>query len=285
MADGSNSPSGNTPTRRLVDSLQNLANAARERAESALSDKMSDVTDRLMAYAGQGGPRQAAAAAAAQKLKAGGSPAKAVVEAGLAGGKQKLSQTLGRGGGKGKKNLKVTNIVESIDVGAPVKVVYNQWTLFEDLPSFMKKVEHVEQESDEKLAWKAQIFWSHRSWESEIIEQVPDERIVWRSRAEKGSVDGTVSFHELTPDLTRILLVLEYHPQGFFEHVGNIWRAQGRRTRLELKHFVRHVMTETVLHPETASGWRGEIREGEVVQDDQSARRQERDEGAKQPSG
>ena len=44
--------------------------------------------------------------------------------------------------------------------------------------------------------------------------------------------------------------MLEYYPQGFMERTGNICRAQGRRARLEFKHFVRHVMTETILHPE-----------------------------------
>jgi len=129
----------------------------------------------------------------------------------------------------------------------------------------MKKVEHVEQEEDDKLTWQAQVFWSHRSWTSTIIEQVPDERIVWRSSGDKGYVDGAVSFHELAPSLTRVALVLEYHPKGFFEHVGNIWRAQGRRARLELRHYQRHVMTQTILNTEELEGWRGEIHDGEVV--------------------
>ncbi|MQA93058.1 MAG: cyclase, partial [Gemmatimonas sp.] len=89
--------------------------------------------------------------------------------------------------------------------------------------------------------------------------------IVWRSEGQKGHVDGAVTFHELGPNLTRILVVLEYHPQGFFERTGNIWRAQGRRARLELKHFRRYVMTETILHPDDVEGWRGEIRDKEVV--------------------
>ncbi|WP_459348961.1 SRPBCC family protein, partial [Asanoa ferruginea] len=95
---------------------------------------------------------------------------------------------------------------------------------------------------------------------------------------EKGSVDGTVTFHEVTQDLTRILVVLEYHPQGFMEQTGNLWRAPGRRARLELKHFVRHVMRETILNPDDVKGWRGEIRDGEVVQEDERG-----DEGAEQP--
>jgi hypothetical protein len=135
----------------------------------------------------------------------------------------------------------------------------------------MKKVENVDQVEDEKLHWKAQVFWSHREWEADIIEQIPDERIVWRSKGAKGHVDGAVTFHELPPEMTRILLVLEYHPQGLFEHTGNLWRAQGRRTRLELKHFRRHVMTNAILHPGEIEGWRGVIKDGEVVEDDEGA--------------
>ncbi|MEU8249492.1 SRPBCC family protein [Nonomuraea sp. NPDC048916] len=175
----------------------------------------------------------------------------------------------GRGRAEGDKT-RVTNVVESIDIGAPIDVVYNQWTSFEDFPSFMKKVENVKQESEEQLTWKAQIFWSHRTWKSEIIEQVPDERIIWRSEGDKGYVDGAVTFHELAPNLTRVMVVLEYHPKGFFEHVGNLWRAQGRRARLEIKHFGRHVMTQAVLHPEEVKGWRGEIHDGQLVTDEGS---------------
>ncbi|RZL84065.1 MAG: SRPBCC family protein, partial [Rhodococcus sp. (in: high G+C Gram-positive bacteria)] len=150
------------------------------------------------------------------------------------------------------------------------QLAYNQWTQFEDFPSFMKKVERVAQESDEKLEWKAKIFLSHRTWEASILEQVPDERIVWRSKGAKGYIDGAVTFHEVTPNLTRILLVLEYHPKGLFEKTGNLWRAQGRRARLELKHFGRHVMTQSILHPDEIEGWRGEIRDGEVVEPEES---------------
>ncbi|WP_220504611.1 SRPBCC family protein [Microbispora sp. H13382] len=198
----------------------------------------------------------------------------------MAYGKEKIKGLFGGGGGgkgrKGKK-LKVTNIVESLDVGAPIRLVYNQWTQFEDWPSFMKKVETVEQKSDEKLGWKAQIFWSHRTWESTIIEQVPDSRIIWRSQGPKGFPDGSVTFHEVTPELTRVLLVVEYHPQGLFERIGNLWRAQGRRVRLEFKHFRRHVMTNALLNPDDVEGWRGEIRDSQVVKDHETALREERE--------
>jgi hypothetical protein len=178
-------------------------------------------------------------------------------------------------GGKGGKKIKVTNIVEQIDIGAPLRVVYDQWTQFQDFSEFMKKVEGVDQKDEQKLSFKAQVFWSHRTWEATIIDQVPDQQIVWRSNGPKGHVDGAVTFHELGPNLTRVLVVLEYHPQGLFERTGNVWRAQGRRARLELKHFRRHVMTQAMLHPDDIKGWRGEIHDSKVTKSDEDARSEE----------
>jgi hypothetical protein len=141
----------------------------------------------------------------------------------------------------------------------------------------MKKVESVEQASDEKTNWKARVFWSRRTWEATVVEQVPDSHIVWRSKGAKGHVDGAVTFTELGPNLTRVLLVLEYWPQGLFERTGNLWRAQGRRARLEFKHFRRHAMTNVLIHQEEVEGWRGEIHDSEVVKTHEEALEEERE--------
>ena len=111
---------------------------------------------------------------------------------------------------------------------------------------------------------------------------MPDDKIIWRSKGAKGYVDGAVTFHELAPNLTRILVVLEYHPQGMFERTGNIWRAQGRRARLELKHFRRHLMTEVLLNPDDIEGWRGTIHDGEVVESHEDAIAREEKERSQQ---
>ncbi|MDV6241719.1 SRPBCC family protein [Rhodococcus opacus] len=265
----------------LQDSIQTLLGTVAEKALTSVSDKVSNTSGRLTDYAESGGEGGLLAAlTGSEKTDDDESPDKSDTGGGWwEGAKQmvkdkasdvKEAVTGGGGGGSGKgKKLKLTNIVETIDVGVPVQLAYNQWTQFADFPSFMKKVERVEQESDEKLEWKAQIFLSHRTWEATILEQVPDERIVWRSKGAKGFIDGAVTFHEVTPDLTRIVLILEYHPKGLFEKTGNLWRAQGRRARLELKHFARHVMTQAVLHPDEVEGWRGEIRDGQVVEPEQ----------------
>lgn len=179
-------------------------------------------------------------------------------------GKRAMQSVTGKVGAGGGGNGKVTNLIEDIDVGVPVSVAYNQWTRFTEWPSFMRNVERVVQLSDTETKWRAQILWSHREWKATIIDQVPDERIVWRSEGAKGYVDGAVTFHQITPNLTKILVVLEYYPQGFFEKIGNLWRMQSRHVRQELKLFRRHVMTQDLLHPNKVEGWRGEIHESEV---------------------
>jgi uncharacterized membrane protein len=266
---GSGSLLEDLPLDELREQSRRLVSALAGRAVSGASDRVGGLVGRLGDIGNlteQGGPGASAIGKAGKALAQGKSPVSAALSAGAEGIKAKASEAFGSNkSGKAGGKVKVTNIVEEIDVGAPVSVVYDTWTRFQDFSKFMKKVERVEQKDDNKLDFKAQILWSHRTWQATIVEQIPDKRIVWRSSGPKGHVDGAVTFHEIGPDLTRVLVVLEYHPQGLFERTGNLWRAQGRRVRLELKHFQRHVMTDTMLHPEDIEGWRGEIRDGEVV--------------------
>jgi uncharacterized membrane protein len=259
----------NGPMDRLKAEAGDLVGALAGRAVSSVLNRVESTTGRLTDYVEEGGgPGLMAALTGAKSVAEGKSPGRAALSAGFAGLKEKVSGVFRKAKGGGKQKLKLTNIVESIEVGVPVRLAYNQWTTYQDFPTFTKKVEKVEPADDnKKVNWKAQVFWSHREWEATVLDQRPDERIIWRSKGQKGHVDGAVTFHELAPRLTKIVVVLEYHPQGLFEHTGNLWRAQGRRARLELKHFQRHVMAHALLNPDEIEGWRGVIEDGEVVKD------------------
>lgn len=265
------------PVDKLKEAGQELLQALMVKALKSATGPVKDMAERL-ADSGGGGAGAKMAATGVESLQEGKSPLKAGLKAGMTGAKETAKNVVGGGGGKGggEDEAKVINIVEKFDVGLPRRVAYDQWTQFAEFPSMTSKVEKVEQESDEKLNWRAKIFLSHRDWESTIVEQVPDERIVWKSEGPKGYVDGAVTFHELSPDLTRILLVAEYHPDGFLEKTANLWRAQGRRLRLDFKHIERHMMTRTMLQRDEIEGWRGEIREGEVVKTHEDALEEEK---------
>ena len=149
------------------------------------------------------------------------------------------------------------SITHSIVVNAPLRVVYNQWTQFEEFPLFMENVEEVRQEGDKRLLWKAKIAGKDKQWEAEITEQVPDKRITWVS------VDGTPNAGEVTFDLmeserTLIKLTMEYEPEGFLETAGDVLGIPSGQVEEDLKRF-RDFIEQT---GKETGGWRGRIGEG-----------------------
>ncbi len=280
------------PVDRLKQAAQALLKAATDKAVNAALDQVEGLTGRLTDVAENGGVGLKAALGGGSEMLQGGSGVGGALKGGLSAVKDKVTGALGMGGdgdgdgdaegsggggssSSGRGKFKFMNIYEVQDVGVPLRVAYDQWTQMADFPSFMKKVETVNQESDEKVTWTAKVFWSRRSWETTIREQVPDSHILWVSSGAKGSADGIVTFSELAPNLTRIVLIMEYYPQGFMEKTGNLWRAVGRRARLEFKHFCRHVMMDTLINREELEGWRGEIRDSEVVKTHEEALEEE----------
>ncbi len=249
---------------QLLEELTAFLGAQAEQLADKASDKIGEVTDQLTDVA-QGNGKLSDVAGIGGRMLQGDSPMKAMMGQGLSGLKDKVTDAASQIFGKGKKGRKsggkVVNIIEFIDVGLPLRTVYDHWTQYEDFSGFAKGVRDVSRNDDTTSDWKVKVGPSTRGWKATVQEQVPDERIVWTSEGAKGTTRGCVSFHELAPSLTRIIAVVEYYPSGLFEKTGNLWRAQGRRLRLDLKHFLRHVSLTT----DEPEGWRGEIRDGEVV--------------------
>ncbi|MFD5658348.1 SRPBCC family protein [Streptomyces hirsutus] len=262
---------------RLRGELSGFLGAQAGKFAEKAGDKLTGVTGRLTDVAENGGSLPKIGSRVLQ----GDSPVKALVSEKAKGVKDsvvdKAKETFG--GGKRKRKSgggKVMNIIEVLDVGVPLRTAYDYWTQYDRFSGFTKGVQDVSMENEATSTWKVKVGPSSRSFKATVQEQVPDDRIVWTSEGAKGTTRGAVSFHELAPSLTRIVLVLEYYPSGFFEKTGNLWRAQGRRVRLDFKHFQRYV-TLTNDEPEA---WRGEIRDGEVVKSHEEAmEEEEREEG------
>ena len=147
----------------------------------------------------------------------------------------------------------------SIDVNAPLRAVYNQWTQFEEFPRFMEGVEEVRQEGEKRLFWRAKIGGKVKEWEAEIINQVPDEGIAWQS-VDGSPNSGTIIFEELDSDRTRVTATIEYEPEGLLEKTGDVLGIPSGRVEGDLERF-REFIEE---RGRESGGWRGEIREGET---------------------
>jgi uncharacterized membrane protein len=147
-----------------------------------------------------------------------------------------------------------SSILESIDVDVPVRTAYNQWTQFEEFPTFMEGVESVQQLDDKRLHWKAEVGGQDLEWDAEITEQTPDERIAWRSRNGAQNA-GVVTFHRISDDSCRVTLQLDYKPEGFVEKIGDFFGVVGSRARGDLERFKEFIERRGV----ESGAWRGEI--------------------------
>jgi len=154
----------------------------------------------------------------------------------------------------------MATVERSIDVSAPVRTVYNQWTQFEEFPRFMEGVQEVRQLDDTHLRWVAEIAGQRREWDAVITEQIPDERVAWAS-TDGARTGGVVTFHELADGQTRVMLQLEYDPETLLEKAGDAAGLVERQAAADVERFRRFVEERGA---ETGA-WRGEVRDGRTV--------------------
>ncbi|HEX4759688.1 MAG TPA: SRPBCC family protein [Thermoleophilaceae bacterium] len=176
---------------------------------------------------------------------------KGILPGGGGGGKSKGAE----GVGKGRR----MPVQQDIDIGAPLKTVYNEWTQFEKWPEFMHRLENVSQEDESHVSFKVKIWGKSKEFKAEIVEQRPDERIKWKV-VEGVTHTGVVTFHELGPRLTRVELNIDVQPGSLIEKAARGMRHVKRAVRADLARFKAHVLMED----EESGAWRGKIEDGEV---------------------
>ena len=88
----------------------------------------------------------------------------------------------------------------SVEIGAPLELVYDAFTRFEDLPEFVEGVQEVRLADETHVRLR---FGDGRPDAAvEIIEQRPFERVAWHA-----AISGSVSFERL--DLARTLVTVD----------------------------------------------------------------------------
>jgi uncharacterized membrane protein len=148
----------------------------------------------------------------------------------------------------------MSTIEQSVEVEAPLSTVYNQWTQFEEFPQFMDSVEEVRQLDDTHLHWVAAVDGQREEWDAEITEQKPDERVAWRSTSGRENA-GVVTFHRLDDAHTRVMLQMDFEPEGIKEKVADAVNEPARRVAADLERFKEMIESRGA---ETGA-WRDEV--------------------------
>jgi uncharacterized membrane protein len=148
----------------------------------------------------------------------------------------------------------MTVIEQGIEVNVPLSTAYNQWTQFEEFPEFMEGVEKVIQIDNETLHWVAEIAGAQREWDAKITEQRPDERVAWTS-IDGAKNAGVVTFHRIDDNETKVMLQLEFDPEGLGEKAADALGVVKRRVKGDLERFKELIESRG----SESGGWRGEI--------------------------
>jgi uncharacterized membrane protein len=149
----------------------------------------------------------------------------------------------------------MNEVQRHIDVNCPVRTVYNQFTQFEEFPTFMTGVKKVQQLDDKTLHWVIEIGNVRREFDAKITEQIPDTRIAWKSIDGK-THSGVVDFHRLSDDQSRINLQMAYDPEGIVENAADMLGIISNRVRGDLERFKEYIEAR---RRETGA-WRGDIK-------------------------
>jgi uncharacterized membrane protein len=148
----------------------------------------------------------------------------------------------------------MSTVEKSVEVAVPISTAYNQWTQFESFPRFMEGVDRIDQLSETRTHWVTSIGGVQREFDAEITEQLPDERVAWTS-VEGAKQAGVVTFHRLDADKTKVMLQLDFEPEGVVEKAGDLLGVVGRRVDGDLgrfKDFIESRGTEE-------GAWRGQV--------------------------
>ena len=148
----------------------------------------------------------------------------------------------------------MATIEQSIDVEVPVRTAYDQWTQFEQFPQFMEGVEEVRQSDDTHTHWRTKVAGKEKQFDAVITEQTPDQRIAWTSEGGPEHA-GVVTFHRLDEAKTRVMLQMDYQPEGVAEKIGDALGLVERRVKGDLSRFKELIESRGA----ATGGWRGEV--------------------------
>jgi uncharacterized membrane protein len=152
-------------------------------------------------------------------------------------------------------------IEDSIEVQVPVQQAYNQWTQFEEFPTFMEGIQSVQQLDDTHVQWVAEIRGESREWTTEITEQQPDEKIAWKTIDGEVKNDGVVTFEQVGDRQTRVNVQMDVEGASTAENIaGDLLGIVKRQVHGDLERFKQLIENRD----QETGAWRGAVQDGET---------------------
>ncbi|MFF5970411.1 SRPBCC family protein [Streptomyces sp. NPDC012769] len=158
---------------------------------------------------------------------------------------------------------------DTIEVTAPLREVYDQWTQFEEFPRFMDGVEEVRQLDDRHCHWRTKVAGVTREFDTEIVDQLPDERISWRTVGGDVKQKGVVTFERVDDAHTRVSLAMDVEPQSMADKAGAAVGVVDSRVEGDLNRFKEFIEDRD----RATGGWRGRLKPADSPPESPSAAR------------
>jgi hypothetical protein len=136
----------------------------------------------------------------------------------------------------------------------------------------MHRVTRASQEDDCTVSFAVKIWGKTKEFTAKIKTQRPEQRIKWQV-TQGMTHTGIVTFHELGPNLTRVLLGFDVDPGGLVEKFARGARHVKRAARGDLHRFKAFI---EMAEQETGA-WRGVIENGEIVEEHDPSYDEQRD--------
>jgi len=152
-----------------------------------------------------------------------------------------------------EEHVRGIEVRHSVTVNREPSDVYEFWHNFENLPRFMRHLEHVEMTGAGRSHWKAKApAGLTAEWDAEVVEDRPNERIAWRS-IDGGAVEneGSVEFRRAPGNRgTEVHVQLRYEPPGgrLTAAIAKLFRREpGQQIEEDLRAFKQVMETGEVM--------------------------------------
>lgn len=136
------------------------------------------------------------------------------------------------------------NVRASVIVSRPPSEVYAFWRKLENIPLFMKHIEHVDELDAHTSAWKMKmpLDMGDLRWEAKILKDEKDSEISWHS-APGAPIENTgkINFSETPGNATRVNMMISYRaPVG--AAIGRLLTPAFReKIESDLHHFKHYI--------------------------------------------